>query len=96
MGLASMTIEQREIHISGHVQGVGFRYTTHTIANRLAVTGFVRNLPDGRVQLVAEGVASELDLLEQLLVEQMARHITDTTRDVRPATGQHSRFEIRY
>ena len=59
--------ELREIHYSGHVQGVGFRATAYSIASGLAVTGYVRNLPDGRVQLVAEGAANQLDLLEQTL-----------------------------
>ena len=40
---------------SGHVQGVGFRYTAKTVAAGFEITGVVRNLPDGRVELVAEG-----------------------------------------
>ena len=60
-------VEQREIHYSGRVQGVGFRYTVRSLASRMAVTGFVRNLPDGRVQLVVEGPPSEIEvLLEQV------------------------------
>ena len=49
-----------EIYYSGRVQGVGFRYTVRSIAGRFAVTGFVKNLRDGRVQLVAEGLAEEI------------------------------------
>ena len=45
---------------SGHVQGVGFRYTTKTVAAGFQVTGTVRNLPDGRVELIAEGARAEL------------------------------------
>jgi acylphosphatase len=48
------------IHYSGRVQGVGFRYQTHRVAAGFEVTGTVRNLPDGRVALVAEGDESEL------------------------------------
>lgn len=48
------------IHYSGRVQGVGFRYQTHRVAAGFEVTGTVRNLPDGRVELVAEGEESEL------------------------------------
>ena len=47
--------EQREVYYSGRVQGVGFRYTVRSLASRMAVTGFVKNLPDGRVHLVVEG-----------------------------------------
>ena len=46
---------------SGRVQGVGFRYTAKTVATGFELTGTVRNLPDGRVELVAEGLRSELD-----------------------------------
>lgn len=86
----------REIHFSGHVQGVGFRATTRLIASGLDVTGYVMNLPDGRVKLAAEGLASELDLLEQQIAERMADHLSETTRDIRPATGQFADFQIRY
>jgi acylphosphatase len=46
---------------SGHVQGVGFRYTAKSVAAGFEVAGTVRNLPDGRVELVAEGAKGELE-----------------------------------
>ena len=49
------------IFYSGHVQGVGFRYTVKTVAAGFEVAGIVRNLPDGRVELVAEGEQEELE-----------------------------------
>ena len=49
------------IFYSGHVQGVGFRYTTKTVAAGFEVAGSVRNLPDGRVELIAEGERAELE-----------------------------------
>jgi acylphosphatase len=49
------------IYYSGHVQGVGFRYTAKTVAAGFEVTGTVRNLPDGRVELIAEGTRAELE-----------------------------------
>jgi acylphosphatase len=49
------------IFYSGTVQGVGFRYTTKTVATGFEVTGTVRNLPDGRVEVIAEGVRAELE-----------------------------------
>ncbi len=45
----------------GNVQGVGFRYTTNHIARRHAVAGYVKNLPDGTVELVALGLKSAVD-----------------------------------
>lgn len=49
------------VFYSGNVQGVGFRYTVKSVATGYEVTGHVRNLPDGRVELAAEGVKEELD-----------------------------------
>ena len=48
-------------YYTGRVQGVGFRYATKTVATGFEVTGTVRNLDDGRVELVAEGSKEELD-----------------------------------
>jgi len=50
-----------EIFYSGHVQGVGFRYTAKTVAAGFEVSGIVRNLSDGRVELIAEGGREELE-----------------------------------
>ncbi len=50
-----------QIYYSGHVQGVGFRYTAKTVAAGFELTGTVRNLPDGSVELVAEGARGELE-----------------------------------
>jgi acylphosphatase len=50
---------------SGRVQGVGFRYTVKQVAAGYAVVGRVRNLPDGRVELVAEGARDELEAFRQ-------------------------------
>jgi acylphosphatase len=49
------------IFYSGTVQGVGFRYTTKAVAAGFEVMGTVRNLPDGRVELIAEGARAELE-----------------------------------
>lgn len=54
---------------SGNVQGVGFRFTTREVAAGFDVCGGVRNLPDGRVELIAEGTAGELDAFRQAIRE---------------------------
>jgi len=54
-----------QIFYSGRVQGVGFRYTTKALATGYEVTGLVRNLPDGRVELIAEGPRDELEAFRQ-------------------------------
>jgi|SRR5262245_12451153 len=69
MGLAMMTRRRMQVLYSGHVQGVGFRYTAQSVARGFEVIGTVRNLPDGRVELVAEGEASELEEFRQAIRE---------------------------
>ena len=51
--------QRRKVHFRGRVQGVGFRYTVRGVASGFAVTGYVKNLPDGRVLVVAEGLSQE-------------------------------------
>jgi acylphosphatase len=88
--------QQREIHYAGNVQGVGFRYTVRSLAASFDVTGFVRNLPDGRVYLVVEGAAGEIaDFLEAIRAE-MTSYIRDVQETTRPASGRFQTFEIRH
>ena len=82
--------------VTGRVQGVGFRYTARHLAQRHEVTGYVRNLPDGRVQLVVEGKPSEIEQLLAAIAEQMSDHIHDSAADRRPATSEFKGFEIQY
>ncbi|MFO0964136.1 MAG: acylphosphatase [Gemmataceae bacterium] len=63
------------VHYSGHVQGVGFRYTAQRIASGFVVHGYVRNLPGGDVELWAEGDAGEVERFLDALARQMAEHI---------------------
>jgi acylphosphatase len=92
----SVAPQQRHVHYEGSVQGVGFRYTTRRIASQFAVTGFVRNLSDGRVELVAEGAAHELDAFLAAIGEQMGGHVSDTRVVICPASGRFRQFEIRF
>ena len=56
-----MSRSRLHVYYSGHVQSVGFRYTAKSVAQGFEVTGLVRNLLDGRVELVAEGARDELE-----------------------------------
>ncbi len=60
---------RQRLHLfySGHVQGVGFRYTARMLAHGFELTGAVRNLPDGRVELVAEGERAELEAFREAI-----------------------------
>ena len=89
-------IERREVCYLGYVQGVGFRYTARSLAKQFAVTGFVRNLPDGRVELVAEGQPAELRLFLDTIRTEMGHYVTNTQERSVPATGRFQGFEIRF
>jgi acylphosphatase len=80
----------------GHVQGVGFRYTTQSIAKRYEVNGYVRNLPDGQVELVAEGEKHELAAFLDDVRERMTRFIRDERVDTQSASGEFAGFEVRH
>ena len=62
---SEMSRSRLQVFYSGRVQGVGFRYTVKQVAAGYAITGTVRNLADGRVELVAEGVRDELEAFRQ-------------------------------
>jgi acylphosphatase len=89
-------MQQREILFSGRVQGVGFRYTTRSLAAGFQLTGFVRNQPDGRVQLVLEGDDDEMNRFLVALRREMGRYIFDQAESTRPASGKFEGFEIRF
>jgi acylphosphatase len=86
--------ERRIVLYSGRVQGVGFRYTTRQVAQQYAVTGWVRNLPDRRVQLVVEGMPAELDRFLAAIADALADYIHDARASIEPATGEFASFEI--
>lgn len=84
-----------EAYFSGMVQGVGFRFTTERMARHFAVTGCVRNLPDGKVQLVAEGEESVLkDFLKAVRDSSMSPYIRDVKTTWSEATGNFKSFGI--
>ncbi|MBL9122235.1 MAG: acylphosphatase [Planctomycetaceae bacterium] len=89
-------LERRETYYAGTVQGVGFRHTCRQLAARFRVTGYVQNLPDGRVLLVAEGAAGELDRFLGAVEVALAEHIRATTRTTLPAGGDFDQFGVRY
>jgi acylphosphatase len=62
----------KRVHYSGTVQGVGFRMTTRRIATQFAVGGYVRNLADGRVEVVVAGETEEIGRFLAAVAERMA------------------------
>jgi len=92
----SQTPESRHVLYSGQVQGVGFRYTARQIAQRHAVTGFVRNLSDGRVELVIEGPAPEIQHTLNEIAAAMSDYIHDQQVQTRPPSGRYASFEVAF
>lgn len=83
---------RRTVHFSGRVQGVGFRYTTESVAAGFDVTGTVRNLSDGRVELIAEGSSAEIDRFIAAVRSAMAGHIQHVEVDDSAPTGRLDGF----
>ena len=83
------------VHYSGHVQGVGFRYTAKTVATGFEIVGTVRNLPDGRVELVVEGARPELEAYRSALRDAgLAGFIRDEHVEWTDVQNQFRNFEI--
>ena len=88
---------QLYVLITGKVQGVGFRNFTQRNARQLGVNGYAKNLPNGKVEVVAEGDKAQLDMLIALLKRgpRFAR-VDSLDIDERPFTGEYESFGIRY
>jgi acylphosphatase len=71
-----------QVFYEGHVQGVGFRFTVRHIAKGFDVTGWVRNLPDGRVELQVTGDEDEVRaFLDQIAQSELHSHIREQTEN---------------
>jgi acylphosphatase len=84
-----------QIYYAGRVQGVGFRYTARTVALGFEVTGSVRNLPDGRVELIAEGERAELEEFRRAIQDsEVGALIRNEDLSWGESTGGFRGFEI--
>ena len=88
-------VSHESVFFSGHVQGVGFRYSALQVAQEYEVTGYVRNLPDGRVHVEVEGKADEIDAFVTAIEEKMHGYVRKTERSRRQAAPQFAGFTIR-
>ena len=90
-----MNLVRVHIHYSGRVQGVGFRYTVKSLVPGYDVLGTIRNLPDGRVEMVAEGEQGELkEFLQAVRDSGLRRNIQDEEIAWEAAEDQFRGFEI--
>jgi len=88
-------VHHESVCFSGRVQGVGVRYATLQVAKEFDVAGFVCNLPDGRVQVEAEGRPEEVAAFVTALEERMHDYIRKTERSAGKRAPQFSGFGIK-
>lgn len=81
---------------SGSVQGVGFRFTAERIARHFEVTGFVRNLPDGKVEIVAEGEETVVKDFVKAVEKAMSNCVRQAQTSWSEAEGRYPEFGIAY
>ena len=90
-----MQKQRVRIEIMGAVQGVGFRFTTHSLARRHNLSGWVRNLYDGRVETLAQGTSSDLGSFLNDLRQQFDGYITDEEIEWEKCSKSLDEFSIK-
>jgi acylphosphatase len=84
------------IYYSGSVQGVGFRFVAESAAQSLGVTGWAKNLEDGRVEVACEGEGPALNKFLDKIKDVFGRYIRDVRIEPEQATGEFEGFDIRF
>lgn len=83
--------------VSGYVQGVGFRFYVERVASELGVVGYVRNLPNGKVEVEAEGPKARLaDLIERVRRGPRAAQVSDVEIEWTAPSGDFDSFSLRW
>ena len=88
--------KQIHVYYTGGVQGVGFRFTAEDIARDLGVFGWVQNLRDGRVEIVAQGEEGALKDFLDRINQYFSRYIQDVKVEWQAATGEFKDFGIKF
>lgn len=91
-----MSETAKRVIFSGRVQGVGFRYTAEGIARRYDVAGFVRNLPDGTVEMLVQGPDQEVDNCIEDVQATFGGYIRNATIERVPRNSRYNDFRIAF
>jgi len=92
-----MKLERAHVFFEGRVQGVGFRYSCRSLAMGFSATGVVKNLPDGRVELIAEGERAELEeFLRAIDESELRAFIRKRSVEWKDARGEWKDFHIEH
>ena len=86
----------KQVVFKGRVQGVGFRYTTREEASRYDLTGYVRNLPDGSVEALLQGTASNIQACLDDLQDTFGGYLREINTTDQPVNPQYHDFRITY
>jgi acylphosphatase len=86
----------KHIIFTGQVQGVGFRFTVFNIANHHQLTGFVRNLPDGTVEMLGQGPVQAINDSIQDIKEYFSNYIREIKITEIPPNSQYKDFKITF
>ena len=86
----------KHIIFIGQVQGVGFRFTAFRIANRYKLSGFVRNSPDGTVEMLTQGRSEDIDNCIRDIRDSLAGYIRETKIEEIPTNPQYKDFKITF
>ncbi len=89
---------KRRVHVyySGRVQGIGFRYTVWDLARKQSICGWVKNLPDGRVEMIAEAEESLLTAFLGSIEQYFAGYIADAAAQWLDPVGSEADFRVVY
>ncbi|MFH1856325.1 MAG: acylphosphatase [Candidatus Omnitrophota bacterium] len=91
-----MKKEAIHVYYSGTVQGVGFRFTVERIGRQMGLTGWIKNLPDSRVEAFCEGNKKDLNLFLEKVRLSMSGYISNETVNWIEASGEFDSFEISF
>lgn len=90
-------MERCHIFIKGKVQQVGFRFYARKIGSEAKITGWAKNLPDGRVEIVAEGEDAQIqDFLQKLNEGYLGKNISEILKNTERHTGEFTSFSIAF
>ena len=86
----------KHIIFTGRVQGVGFRFTAHRIAKLHQLKGYVRNSPDGSVEMLAQGYSEDIDDCIENIKESFAGYIREASEEEYPFDPRYTDFRITF
>ncbi|MBN1435449.1 MAG: acylphosphatase [Sedimentisphaerales bacterium] len=87
---------RKRVTYSGRVQGVGFRYTVRLIAANYAVTGYVSNLSNGKVEMIVEGQTAVVQAFMDRIEQEMAGYIHNTSVQDECFNDEFDSFSIQH